>query len=59
MANGSGIASVGRSRTTGCHPSRRHCTPMEWDKNDAICNYCGLLIKSGSITQFKFYIKFK
>ena len=29
---------------------------MEGNINGTICNYCGLLIKSGGITRFKFYL---
>ena len=34
----------------------RYCTPMEGNKNGTICNYCGLMIKSGGITCFKFHL---
>ncbi|WKA03036.1 hypothetical protein VitviT2T_021173 [Vitis vinifera] len=34
----------------------KYCTPMEGNKNGIICNYCGLTIKSGGITCFKFHL---
>ena len=29
---------------------------MEGNRNGTICNYCGLVIKSGGITPFKFHL---
>ena len=29
---------------------------MEGNRNGTVCNYCGLVIKSGGITHFKFHI---
>ena len=46
MASGSG----GRDHTW------RYCTPVEGNKNETICNYCGLMIKSIGITRFKFHL---
>ena len=48
MASESGI--MGRD------PCWKYCTPMEGNKNGTICNYCGLAIKSGGITRFKFHL---
>ena len=48
MASGSGIM--------GWDSCWKYCTPMEGNKNGTICNYCGLTIKSGGITRFKFYL---
>ena len=31
-------------------------TSVEGNKNGTICNYCGLMIKSGGITHFKFHL---
>ena len=45
MASGSG----------GRNPEWRYCTYVEGNKNGTICNYCGLMIKSGGITCFKFH----
>ena len=30
----------------------------EGDRNGTICNYCGLVIKSGEITRFKFHLSY-
>ena len=48
MASESGI--IGRD------PCWKYCTPMKGDKNGTVCNYCGLAIKSGGITRFKFHL---
>ena len=50
MASGSGGNIVGRD------PAWRYFTPMEGNKNEIICNYCGLMIKRDGITRFKFHI---
>ena len=50
MASGSVGNIVGRD------PTWSYCTPMEGNKNGTICNYCGLMIKSGVITCFKFHL---
>ena len=50
MASGSGGNIVGRD------PTWRYCTPMEGYKNGIICNYYGIMIKSGGITRFKFHL---
>ena len=34
----------------------RYCTYLEGNKNGIICNYCGLMIKSGGITRLKFHL---
>ena len=52
--SGSGIASG--SNATGQDPALKNCTLVERNKNDTICNYCGLLIKSECITRFKFHL---
>nr|WJZ88460.1 hypothetical protein VitviT2T_007756 [Vitis vinifera] len=44
------------SDTMGRDPCWKYCTPMEGNKNGTICNYCGLAIKSGGITRFKFHL---
>ncbi|WKA04892.1 hypothetical protein VitviT2T_022889 [Vitis vinifera] len=48
MASGSSI--MGRD------PCWKYCTPMDGNKNGTVCNYCGLAIKSGEITRFKFHL---
>ena len=32
------------------------CMPIEGNKNDIIYHFCGMMIKSGRITQFKFHL---
>ena len=34
----------------------RYCTSLEGNKNGTICNYCGLMIKTGRITRLKFHL---
>ena len=34
----------------------KYCTHMEGNRNGIVCNYCGLMIKSGEITCFKFHL---
>ena len=36
--------------------SWKYCIPIEGNINDIICNYCGMVIKSGGITWFKFHL---
>ena len=50
MASGSGGNIVSRD------PAWRYCTHMEGNKNITIFIYCGLMIKSGGITRFKFHL---
>ena len=50
MASGSGNGIMGRD------PYWKYCTLMEGNKNGTVCNYCGLIIKSGGITRFTFYL---
>ncbi|WJZ89294.1 hypothetical protein VitviT2T_008520 [Vitis vinifera] len=47
---------VSESGIMGRDPCWKYCTPMEGNKNGTICNYCGLAIKSGGITRFKFHL---
>ena len=44
------------SGSGGRDPAWRYCTPLEGHKNDTICNYCGLSIKSCGITLLKFHL---
>ena len=37
-------------------PTWKYCTHVEGNRNGTICNYCGLVIKSGEITHFKFHL---
>ena len=34
----------------------RYCISLEGNKNETICNYCGLMIKSDGITRLKFHL---
>ena len=40
----------------GQDPALRYCTSLEGHKNETICNYCGLSIKSCGITRLKFHL---
>ena len=50
MDSGSG------SNTGGRDPAWKYCTPIEGNRNGTICNFCGMIIKSGGITWFKFHL---
>ena len=50
MDSGSGINTGGRD------PAWKYCTPIEGNRNGTICNFYGMVIKSGGITQFKFHL---
>ena len=50
MDSGSG------STTRGRDPAWKYCTPIEGNKNDTVCNFCGMVIKSSGITRFKFHL---
>ena len=52
MDSGSG------SNNGGHDPAWKYCTPIEGNRNDTICNFCGMIIKSGGITQFKFHLSY-
>ena len=34
----------------------KYCTHMEGNINGTVCNYCGLVIRSGGITRFKYHL---
>ena len=42
--------------TRGRDSAWKYCTHIEGNRNDTICNFCGMVIKSGGITWFKFYL---
>ena len=44
------------STTEGCDPTWKYCTLIEGNINDTICNFCGMVIKNGGITRFKFHL---
>ena len=48
MASGSNIG--------GRDLAWKYCTHMEGNRNGTICNYCGLVIRSGEITHFKYHL---
>ena len=48
--------SVSGSTTRGRDLSWKYCTPIEWNRNGTICNFCGMVIKSSRITRFKFHL---
>ena len=50
MDSGSG------SNIGGRNPVLKYCTPIEGNRNDTICNFCGMVIKSDGITWFKFHL---
>ena len=52
MATGS----AGGSGIPRRDPTWKHCILVDGNKNCIICNYCGLLMKSGDIAQFKFHL---
>ena len=37
-------------------PTWKYCTRIEENKNDTICNYCGMVIKNDRITRYKFHL---
>ena len=49
MASGSGSMS-------GRDPVWKYCSPVEVNRNEIIYHFCGLLMKSGGITRFKFHL---
>ena len=50
MDSGSG------SNTGGRDPAWKYFAPIEGNRNDTICNFNGMVIKSGGITRFKFHL---
>ena len=58
MTSRSGSGTATGSGVAGQDPAWKHCTLVEGNKNGTICNYCGLLIKSGGITRFKFHLSY-
>lgn len=57
MASRSASVSVGTgSDVVGQYPAWKYCSLVEGNKNNITYNYYGLMIKSGSITEFKFHL---
>ena len=52
----SGSGSRSGSNIGGRDPAWKYCTPIEGNRNGTICNFCGMVIKSGGITRFKFHL---
>ena len=65
MASISGSRGGGRSRGGGGGGGNgmfswdvawKYCSPVERNQNWTICNFCGLLMNSGGINQFKYHL---
>ncbi|RVW94403.1 hypothetical protein CK203_035625 [Vitis vinifera] len=50
------MASESGSSMPGRDPAWKYCSSIEGNRNGIICNFCGLVMKSGGITQFKFHL---
>ncbi|KAL6321169.1 hypothetical protein AAG906_012941 [Vitis piasezkii] len=50
------MASEGGFAMPGRDPTWKYCSPIEGNRNGTICNFCGLVMKSGGITRFKFHL---
>ena len=59
MTSESGVGGGGGSGMAGQDLAWKHCSPVKGNRNGTICNYCGLLMKSGGITGFKFHLAHK
>ena len=53
------MASEGGSAVPGRDPAWKYCSPIEGNRNGTICNFCGLVMKSGGITRFKSHLMHK
>ncbi|RVW74958.1 hypothetical protein CK203_049908 [Vitis vinifera] len=53
------MASEGGSVVPGRDPAWKYCSPIEGNRNATICNFCGLVMKSGGITRFKSHLMHK
>ncbi|WKA13456.1 hypothetical protein VitviT2T_030753 [Vitis vinifera] len=67
MASGSGSGSGGGGRdrggdggggcgTFGRDLAWKYCSPLEGNRNGTICNFCGLVMKSGGTSRFKYHL---
>ena len=45
-----------RSNIGGRDLTWKYCTHMQKNRNGIVCNYCGLVIRSGGITRFKYHL---
>ena len=50
------MASEGGSTIPRLDPAWKYCSLVKDNRNGTICNFCGLLMKSGGITRFKFHL---
>ena len=50
MTSRSGSGVVGRDLAW------KYCTPVDGNRNNVTCNYCGMIIKNEDITWFKFQL---
>ena len=53
------MASEGGSAVPGRDPAWKYCLQIEGNRNGTICNFCGLVMKSGGITRFKSHLMHK
>ena len=53
------MASEGGSVMPGRDPTSKYCSPIEGNRNGKICNFCGLVMKSGGIMRFKSHLTYK
>ena len=44
------------SNIGGRDPAWKYCTHVEGNRNGTVCNYYGLVIRSGGITRFRFHL---
>ena len=55
MASGGGDGGGG-SGTFDRDLAWKYCSPLEGNRNGTICNFCGLVMKSGDISWFKYHL---
>ena len=53
------MASESGSAMSGRDPAWKYCSPIEGNRNETIYNFCGLVMKSESITWFKSHLTHK
>ncbi|RVW33079.1 hypothetical protein CK203_102310 [Vitis vinifera] len=53
---GGGGDGGGGSGTFGRDLAWKYCSPLEGNRNGTICNFCGLVMKSGGISRFKYHL---
>ena len=55
-SGGGGRGGGGGSGTFSRNLAWKYCSPIEGNQNGTICNFCGLVMKSGGISQFKYHL---